>query len=66
MHFKQAKFIKKASVDFLVEFRTTRNPSKFFRKYNIIHNSDGSIYDLDLKLNFKCMYNWADKLTNCG
>jgi len=64
MHFKQAKFSNKASVDVLVEFRTAPNPSRFFQKYNIVYNNDGSIYDLDLHLKFNSMYNWADTIIN--
>lgn len=63
MRLEALQFSKKSPVDVIVEFRTTENPKKFVKKYNIIHNNDGSIYDLDLKKTFKCMYNWAEAIT---
>jgi hypothetical protein len=48
-------------VDFMVEFRTSHH-EEFCRRYNIILNEDGSVYDLDLKRTFSCMYNWASEI----
>jgi hypothetical protein len=62
MHFKESQFIAKRPIDFIVEFRTSKNPKNFLKKYNIIVNNDGSIYDLDLKKGFECMYNWANTI----
>lgn len=45
-------------VDLMVEFRTS--PAKdFCHRYNIVLNEDGTVYDLDLKCSFNCVYNWA-------
>jgi len=59
MHLKyNHKVYSMNPVDFMVEFRTSHD-NEFCRRYNIIINDDGSIYDLDLKSTFDCMYNWA-------
>jgi hypothetical protein len=46
-------------VDFMVEFRTS-SPRDFCKRYNIIINEDGTVYDLILKCRFSCVYNWAN------
>ena len=63
MQYKALKFNNNSPIDFIIEFRTTKNPNIFFKKYNIINNPDGSIYDLDLKKKFECIYNWAKAIT---
>lgn len=55
------KFCGAQPIDFVVEFRTS-SPDDFSHRYNIILNDDGSVYDLDLKCAFTCVYNWANNL----
>jgi hypothetical protein len=54
---------KNRAVEFIVEYRTTENIKMFFKKYNLISNSDGSIYDCVNKQTFSCIYTWARTLT---
>ena len=50
---------KTSVVDFIVEYRTATNETTFFTKYNLISNSDGSVYDRNNKKHFSCIYTWA-------
>ena len=46
-------------LDFIIEYRISNSIQDFSKKYNIIVNDDGSIYDPKLKTNFKCLQKWA-------
>lgn len=56
--------LNKRAIDFITEFRTSSNVNNFLRKYNIILNDDGSIYDMVHKKHFPCVYNWARNICN--
>ena len=53
---------KTSPVDFIVEYRTTPNETTFFSKYNLISNSDGSVYDRLNKECFTCIHTWAEAI----
>jgi hypothetical protein len=63
MLIKQKYFINNKTVtEFLVDFRVSNNYNKFLKRYNVISNVDGSLYDLDLRKRFSCIYDWAAEI----